>query len=645
MPWWFWLIPVVATALWWPIGPYYASDDFLAVAYASDADRVLSDFVGPQYSATDVWLFYRPLITASFWLDQVVGGVWPPVGHISNVLAHGASALLAARIFRRFTGDATAAAAACLWAAMPSHVGSIAWLVGRVDSHTTVWCLLAIWLWLRGNETGRDGGSRRWPAVLATTAALMSKELAMVLPPLLTWLSTLATEGRPGDRLRAAVHRTWPLWLLLGGYLSWRLLVLGRFGGYDASNYTRVGETLAGLGHVLLDILVPLRWIGTPPAGLVSADVFLWAAGLPAGIALLLALWRRPRVVGGAAVAFLIALAPMASFLCAAHNPHNLRYYYLPSVALAAMLALAGRWLVLALALAWLWPLLAVRSTQHEADRADAAMHSELLATADRIPPGPMFVAGMPHANALGTAVQLHFAVDRMLRPPFRETPVALYAWRPLLTASGAMRLGGPDGDPFALPLGTTWAFAADGSLRPAPPPPELPELPVAGDDDGVLDLSTARLLPLIDDHAGRCRRGEPSFGLTTPGVHPMVFRLTLFTASGYLSCVCANHALPGEADGRIDIARLFGGDPARPFLGQPHTPAAQLALPTGLDLGSALVVPTTIDVDPAFPVLIEAGRLDLAAMAFVPTHRARRLLRFRFDRSYPAWVRRARGE
>ena len=31
MPRWFWLLPALAAALWWPLWPYYASDDFIAV--------------------------------------------------------------------------------------------------------------------------------------------------------------------------------------------------------------------------------------------------------------------------------------------------------------------------------------------------------------------------------------------------------------------------------------------------------------------------------------------------------------------------------------------------------------------------------------------------------------------------------------
>jgi hypothetical protein len=56
------------------------------------------------------------------------------------------------------------------------------------------------------------------------------------------------------------------------------------------------------------------------------------------------------------------------------------------------------------------------------------------------------------------------------------------------------------------------------------------------------------------------------------------------------------------------------------------------------------VVVPTTIDLEPVFPTLIEAGEFDLEERRFRATHRAQRLLKLRFDRGYPGWVRRCKG-
>lgn len=652
MPRWFWLLPVVAMAAWWPIGAYWASDDFIAIAYSQHLGRAASDLIAPQYGATDVWSFYRPLITLSFWFDQTIGGVWPPLGHCSNVVAHGCSTLLVALIWRRFLSDGQAFGAAFLWAIMPSHVGSIAWAVGRVDSHTTVWCLLALVLFLRTNER-RAAGDRapHWPAVVATALALMSKELAFVVPPLCTWLGLMQSRAKTvAENVRDAVRMSWPIWALFAAYLPFRLLVLGKFGGYDASSLPPEydlsafgGDAMAkvaALGTIVCNLLVPLKWIGMQDA---SATVPTWSflvgAGTPIAIALLLVLTTRPRRSVLTLLAFVCAMAPMVTFWTA-DSPHSLRYYYLPSVALVGLLAGAGRWPVIAIAIAWLWPLIAVRSEQFRADQQSSKIHAALLREAKDVPDGPMFVAGLPHSNVKSTAVQLHFGIDRMLQPPFCVAPVPLFALRPLLQSPGAFRIVVDGEPPFALPAGSTWWFPDATALGRAPEPAPLPELVIAGDSDDALDITTDRLMPLIETYRDIKLTDRDSFGLTMPGVKGPFFRVTLFTANGYLCCICKDHSKPSEAFGRLDIVR---------FLARNYDPVHQYDVARLLFgdsfLADALPVPTTIDLVPEFPTLIEAGTFDLQNKVFTPSHRARRMIVFRFDRSYPDWVRKAQGK
>jgi len=254
-----------------------------------------------------------------------------------------------------------------------------------------------------------------------------------------------------------------------------------------------------------------------------------------------------------------------------------------------------------------------------------------------------MFVAGLPHANATGSVVQLHFGVDRMLEPPFGRGGTQLYALRPLAEVSGVVRLFPPGELPFALPNGSTWFFADPTALgRATTTAPALPDLPIQGDGDGVLvdgvfDLSTARLLGMTEEYQQHWANGTASFGLRTPGVkpsRPRGFRVTLFTANGYLSCLFFDHGLGGPEEGSIDMLRFFAGDPKQglepAITGLPNSPIGE---------GAKLGIPITIDLVPEFPVLIEAGSMRDHGQ-FVPSHRARHLLTFRFDRGYPAWVR-----
>ncbi len=616
-PRWFLLLPLCALLAWWPIGSYWQSDDFLAVHYARDLGNVLRDFVGPQYGATDVWLFYRPLITASFWLDQQLGGAEPFVAHLGNVLAHAASALLGALLWRRFLPDGRAFAAALLWTILPGHVGSLAWAVGRVDSHTTVWILGALLAFVRHCErSGRGERTRRWPHLLLTGLALLSKELAFVLPPLATLLAAVLAPPQPlARRLGTALRRTAPMWLLFGGYLLWRLFVLGRLGGYLAAAVDPAA-TLRGLAQFVADTLVPWRWAHDVGA------IWLWLAALPVLLAAFAAA-TRPRLLGGAVLTFLIACAPLLPFLADAGNPHNLRYLYLPSLALAGLCAARHAALPLLAAACCVLPLASVRTAQFAADRESAAMHTALLREVADGERGPMFVAGMPHANARGTAVQLHFGVDRMLEPPFGPGGVALYALRPLAETPGVFRLAGPGEAPFALPEGSTWFFAGASALGRAPETLPLPELVVDG--DGVLDFGSARLLALATEGL--------DFGLRTHPGRPACFRLTVFTANGYLACVFTDHG-PADADhGTLDARQLLAGS---------GTAIARYGPAPGAVLGEAMVVPTTIDRSVEFPTLLEAG--DWSDGGFVPKLRARRLLRLRFDRGYPAWVRLVQG-
>ncbi len=623
---WFWLLPFLAMTAWWPLAPYWQSDDFFAVQYAQDFQHVLHDFTGPQYSLTELWLFYRPLITASFWLDQQLGGVWPPLSHCSNVLAHAISTLLLALVWRRFLPAASAFFAALLWALMPGHSGSIAWAVGRVDSHTTVWCLLTILLVLRRQEHAPSSHQRAWPCAIATAAALASKELALVLP----LLATIAVFGRTApaplaQRVRAALALTWPVWLVWLVYLPFRVLVLGRLGGYDAAAYD-VGSMVRGLATVLTNELVPLHWVGLPSATALPSWVWLAAGALPALLAIgLAAFWRRHLVLL-TLLAFGVALAPVANFLAAADNPQTLRYYYLPAAALVGIVAAGGRWGCIALLLAWAWPFVAMRQDTYRADTESAAMHQTLLRAANEQPPTPMFVAGLPHANASGNVVQLHFGIDRLLAPPFTDHFVELYALRPLANSPAAFRLF--DGDAaFPLPRGSTWFFSQANRLSKALPGPVLPELPIRGDANGSFDLTTPRLDALL-------HKPPPRYTLHTPGVRQPCYRLTLFTANGYLTTLFENHAAVGATDGEFDATTWFS---AQGTLQIGRIAAADTYI------GDALLIPVTIDVVPEFPALLEAGTVT-ATFQFVPSHRAQRLLTFRFDRDYPDWVRRAQG-
>ncbi|MBK8101064.1 MAG: hypothetical protein IPK26_28605 [Planctomycetes bacterium] len=626
VPTWFWMLPLVALVAWWPLEPYWQSDDFVALHYAKDFGQAAKDLIGPQYGATDIWLFWRPLITLSFWFDATVAGGNPWWSHFSNVLAHGISTLLLGLLWLRLLRPGGAFAAAALWAMMPGHAGSLCWAVGRVDSHTTVWILLTLWTFVRGCERQ---SARQWPTLLWFAAALASKELAVTVPAICTLLGAALDPGHGPTAWRRGGFRSWPLWALLGGYLLFRLTVLGRFGGYLAAAYDPIAM-VAGLADSALDLVNPARWTSGELARAALGHVPVWLTWL-GYLPLLLVpwfFWTRDRLpeMGLVLALFLIACAPLAAFLAGTDNHHNLRYFYLPSAALTGLFAAGGRWLVPIVLLLWLPSLIDVRSHQLQTDRTTARMHRALQREVDERAPAPLFVAGLPHAH--GQTVQLHFGIDRLLRPPFHAADVGVYALRPIVEVPGVLRLTTGDEAPFLLPLGSTWFFVGSDGLARAPSSP-LPDLPV---EPAELDLGSANLMAMAE------RRRV--IGLRTPGVRTPFFRLTIFTATGYLCSVFANHAAEGQSAGEMDLLRWFGGDPSR------GEDAARYALTGDAYVLRGLEVPTTLDLSTRFPVLLEGGTVDLQAVppTFTPSHRTRKMLQWQFDREFPKFVRRVLG-
>ncbi|GAB4151076.1 MAG: hypothetical protein Fur0037_19820 [Planctomycetota bacterium] len=611
--------------IWWPVDCYWKSDDFLAVQYARDLGNVLHDFAGPQYGATGIWMFLRPVITASFWIDGMLGGT-PFVSHLGNALAHGASAALAALVLARFLSPRKALAGALLWAVLPSHAGSVSWAVGRVDSYTTVFCLASLWALCRWIE-GKRGSILL--SLLFFAVALLAKESAFSVP-ILAGAIGAALAGAPGwrRRSRAALRSLAPFLALFAAYVAYRISVLGGLGGYAAASLDPPAMA-SGLGTVVLDLVDPLRWRGAGwlgAEGTPLGDALPWVGLVAALAALARGAWKAG--IGGTLfciAGFLAAAAPAAAFWADSGNVHNLRYYYFPSVAICGLIACGGVPAVIVMLLIAAAPFAAVRADYVDADRQDAAMHRMLLREIGEGAPGPWFVKGLPHANRGGTVVRLHYFVDRMLEPPFAPEAVPLYALRPAAELPGAWRLGADEDPPFALPEGTTMFFAGPDMLGRARPE-ALPELPL--DTPGTIDLTTGSL--------DRMLRRQSMTRIRIPGLRPAWFRLTIFTATGYLCSVIRDHSGPADEDGRIDLLAFLGGDRARGIDPGRFAREGPHFVLTGLS------VPATIDRDPSFPVLIEAGSIENGS--FVPSHRARRLLRFRFDRGLAAWLRKALG-
>ena len=549
-----------------------------------------------------VWL-YRPLITLSFALDAWLGGGAPWVSHLSNLLAHATSAVLVTALGTRLLGPRPGCAAGLLWAVWPAHAGSILWAVGRVDSHTTVWILLSLWLTVRW----LDGGSRaaRVGALLAFTAALLSKELALATPGLVALLGLAL--GTP--RARGAVRAALPFALLLIPYLAWRYFVLGRLvGGYDDASFA-LGPALKGLGTWTARLANP--WWDLP--GRESAGWLAWLGFLPMLLGVVLAMRAgRGRAVALLAMGYLIAAVPTLPFWAAVEDVKNLRYLYLPATCLLGIVALGGP---VARALAMVMAvlvLLGVRDEYRLAHRTAHAVHTTLRSEAAVLPRGPLFVSGLPRENAQHSVLLFHLWPDRLFAPPFGDGR-RLFALRPLVERAGVLRV--PFGADGGLDEGTTLALGHGSQPPRRLAPVRLPRFGVATSGPAHVD----------NDVLWDLYRDRTHLDLQAVGVRAPWLRLTLFTAGGYVSSVVRNEA-PDAGDARVSLKTWLT---AR-YATEGDDAFVLLALP----------VPTLFDLEPVFPLLVEAG--DITGddpHTFVPTAQAERLVWLRFERDLIEYV------
>jgi hypothetical protein len=600
-----WLIAVLITAVWWPIDTYWLSDDWLAVHYASDFGRALRDFAGNQYGLPGVVWFYRPLITLSFALDYAVAGTDPFFAHLSNAVALGVSAMLLGLIAHRFFGAAAAWWTALVWGTAPLHAGSVLWAVGRVDSHTVVWILASASCLVRWCDGARRA---RAAALLCAGLALASKELAVVLPGIAAVLCWALAP--PGRRWSRAWSGSWPFFALLVPYGALRLLLFGRLvGGYS-------GEALAphalaaGFGTWTARALDPLAYLsaeGLAPFDL-PADLlrFWWIGLVPAAAGALALALRRPAALLALAALYVGCAIPMAQFWPHVDGIANLRYLTLPFAALAAVVAGGRAWTAVpALALCVL-PHLEVRRDWLESFARTKRIHDFAEEACRHLPRGPVFVAGLARQNEKRDVVEFHVGVDRMLEPPFGAGH-RVYALRPLSNLPGAHRI--PHGDTVGLPVGYTLALMGSTGILQL----EQQALPAF---DAAIE-GEHRLTPVT---LYAIRDGDGAFVLGTPRASH--YRITLFTAGGYLSCTLPNEAPPQVDGGRVALGKWLAAETGH-----------------GTFAATDLCVPAALDLEPRFPVLIEGGRQEetAAGPVFEATHAARAFVWIEVDRAYAA--------
>jgi adenine-specific DNA-methyltransferase len=121
----------------------------------------------------------RPLTWFSFWLNFQLSGANPGPWHAFNLALHLINALLLWTSFQALLPGRASWFAAFFFALHPIQVESVAYVYARGILLATLFCLIALRLWIAG---------RRWHALAAFALALLSKEECAAFPVFLLLL-------------------------------------------------------------------------------------------------------------------------------------------------------------------------------------------------------------------------------------------------------------------------------------------------------------------------------------------------------------------------------------------------------------------------------------------------------------------------
>ncbi|MBI3607899.1 MAG: tetratricopeptide repeat protein [Nitrospirae bacterium] len=296
---------------------------------------------------------YRPVLVASYALDQALWGDGPAGYHATNLAIHLGVVILGFVLARRlWRDDAAALCAAGLIALHPINAEAVNYLTARSSSLMTGFVLAAIW----ASERGAAGSERLWSVAAYGfgLAALGTKEVAVVLPVLIiAW-----DRAVHGGSWAVTVRRSVPWFLLVGGFLAVRTWVLW---GHGDSAISGPGVTLKQ--NLLFAIKIYLASLGywLWPAGLAVDHAWpvligvregMWlVAGAAGAVAATAAVFWMHRRMGWCLVWFWAAIAPAGALAFISRlTLYQESRGYLSGIALAwlmgGVLAASGRrWL------------------------------------------------------------------------------------------------------------------------------------------------------------------------------------------------------------------------------------------------------------------------------------------------------------
>jgi len=161
------------------------------------------------WALTSVDIGWYPLTWLSHMLDVSIWGQRAGMHLLTSVVLHALSTLLLFLALRQLTrAPWPSAFIAALFAIHPMHVESVAWVSERKDTLSTLFAMLALWLYARAPR-------RMLGVSIAMALSLMAKQMYITLPFVFLLLDVWPLNRlRTFDELRQRAIEKWPLFIL-----------------------------------------------------------------------------------------------------------------------------------------------------------------------------------------------------------------------------------------------------------------------------------------------------------------------------------------------------------------------------------------------------------------------------------------------
>jgi hypothetical protein len=185
------LILLAAVVYWNTLGNDFVAGDrqfILRNKHIGEFSTVLNSFTSDYWGKLggESFIYYRPLVILSHFIDFTLYGLNPAGHHLSNIFFHCLVTLTVYLFFLAFLSGKRwpAFAGAALFALHPIHTHSVSYVMGRTDILATLFYLWALIL-LAHSRKSQTGDVAKLPlavACLCFLCALLCKEIAITLP-------------------------------------------------------------------------------------------------------------------------------------------------------------------------------------------------------------------------------------------------------------------------------------------------------------------------------------------------------------------------------------------------------------------------------------------------------------------------------